>query len=156
MAKIIVFDLDLTLWDHPDVSAMEPPFQSLDRDTIMDSKNDKLRLYPCVRNLLKKLKNSGYKLSIASWNITSTAMEALKTLRLTEFFDYIVIEPHPEKEKMVEKILNFFKKEDDIEEVYFIDDNPEMINRVKKKYPFIKCVVVGLDIESVCELMNLI
>ncbi len=152
MVKIVVFDLDLTLWDHADVSAMKPPFRRLDENTIIDSENDRLRLYPCVRNLLKKLKDNGYKLSIASWNITSTALKALETLKLIDFFDYIVIEPHPEKEKMIEKILNFFRDEGEVEEIYFVDDNFEMIRRVRERYPFIKCILVGSDIETVCDL----
>ena len=74
MVKIVVFDLDSTLWDHIDVSSMKPPFKLLDDNTIIDSIGDKLRLYPCVRKILEKLKNRRYKLSIASWNVASTAL----------------------------------------------------------------------------------
>ena len=57
---------------------------------------------------------------------------------------------------MIGKILKFFKKEGEVEEIFFIDDNPELIHRVRRRYSFVECLRVGFDIKSVCEILKIL
>jgi len=151
MVKIVIFDLDLTLWNHPDASALTPPFEKLDESTLVDSKGEELKLHKCARMILGFLKKKGYKLAIASWNEYDIVIQVLRMLDLVKYFDFIVIKPHFRKEEMVEEILEFFKN-NNIESVYFIDDNLELINRVKKKFPWVKTIVFGFEVSTLCDL----
>ncbi len=150
MVKIAVFDLDKTLWDHPDISSTIPPYTSKGLDTIEDSLGTKIRLKSCVKDMLSRLKRKGIKLCVASWNVPEKALAALKAFQIDNMFDYIVIEPHPCKEKMIRKIIKRFSEKKDLE-VYFFDDNPEIVRKVRKSLPLVKAFLVGGDIKTVCE-----
>ena len=36
--RLVILDLDLTLWDNPDISKTSPPYRRVVKDAIMDSK----------------------------------------------------------------------------------------------------------------------
>ena len=107
--QLIVFDLDKTLWDHEDASTLEPPYKRIGEDSIVDSHGRTLSLYPNVRNILKELKSRGLLLAIASWNLERVG-EILRILDIAKYFDVICIEPHPDKAKMLRKILMELRK----------------------------------------------
>lgn len=136
--KLVVFDLDRTLWDHPDISTTSPPYRRVSQDEIEDSEGARIRLRPCARRLIEELKSRGFKLAVASWNLPEPAIKALQALGLLELFDVVVVEPHPSKDLMLEKIL----KETDVdeEETLFIDDNPAIIGIVRRRYKNMKVI----------------
>lgn len=150
MTKIAIFDLDKTLWDHPDISSTFPPYTSKGPDVIEDLLGEEIRLETCVRNMLSRLKRRGIKLCVASWNMPEKALAALRAFHIDEMFDYIVIEPHPYKERMIRKIIERFSHEKNMK-VYFFDDNPEIVRRVRELLPSIKVFLVGDDVKTICE-----
>ena len=89
-------------------------------------------------------------MAVASWNLPGPAEAALQALGLLEFFDIIVIEPHPYKERMITKILKRLDARP--EEVVFIDDNPDIVERVKRFYPELKVLLYWVDVDSFCGL----
>jgi len=103
--KVVIFDLDGTIWDHEDISTLSSPFRVISEEIIEDSKGTQVKIYPYVRDTLRELKSLGLILAIASWNKENIALEALKAFNLIDFFDYYCIEYHPMKEKMIKKIL---------------------------------------------------
>ena len=136
--KLVVFDLDRTLWDHPDISTTSPPYRRVSQDEIEDSEGARIRLRPCARRLVEELKSRGFKLAVASWNLPEPAIKALQALGLLELFDVVVVEPHPSKDLMLEKILR--ETGVDEEEALFIDDNPSIIGIVKRRYRNMKVI----------------
>ena len=150
--KVVILDLDRTLWDHPDVSSTTPPFKRLDDSTIADAEGEKIRLNECVREFLSCMKRKGAVLAVASWNLTGPAEAALRAFRLLEFFDVVVIEPHPFKERMIAKILGRVGAQPN--DAIFIDDNPDIVERVRKYYPELKVLLYQVDINSFCELAS--
>ncbi len=152
--KVVILDLDMTLWNHPDVSSMVPPFKRVGNMKIVDSEGNLLVLNDCVPDLLRILKKNGYFLAIASWNYPENALKMLELLDIKEFFDLIVIEPHPMKEKMIKNILEYFGVSQ--EEAVFIDDNPRIVERVRRNLPRLKTVLVGEDISDVCEIKDIL
>lgn len=107
--KLVILDADRTLWDHRDVSAMVRPFRLSDRDVLVDSTGNKVRLLRGVRDFLERLKERGLAASIASWNLPGPVMEALQLLALDTYFTNSVVEMHPEKHEMIRKILSKFE-----------------------------------------------
>ena len=110
--KLVVFDLDGTLWDHEDASQLIPPLKKLSEDVIVDSKGERLRLHPNVRRILSKLKEiHNVILAVASWNKPDRVKPILKLLSIKEYFDYIVIEFTDRKDLMIRRIVKQIEKD---------------------------------------------
>ncbi len=153
-AKLFVFDLDLTLWEHPDISSTSPPYRRLSRDVIVDSTGEVVKLRPCARQLLERLKALGVRTAVASWNYPEPALGALEALGIKELFDVIVVEPHPFKEVMIERILREIGVKE--HETVFLDDNPVITARVASKYPNMTVLRFGFDVLSLCDLLQVL
>ncbi len=155
--KLIILDCDKTLWSHEDISSMKPPFELVDKDVLIDSVGEELRLNEGVRDFLNYVKNRGILLAVASWNIREFVIEALEKLELDKYFDYIVVEFHPNKELMVDKILKYFNSLGvgvHEGEVLFVDDNIDMIRKVKKLFPQMIIIHYGVDVKNFYELIR--
>ena len=150
--KLIILDLDGTLWSHKDISSTRPPFTRIDDETLVDSANNFVRLDPCARTLLESAKKKGVLLAIASWNNPDIALQALRVLGLDNFFDFPVVEPHPGKDRMVEKILARLGV--DAEYAVFVDDTEYMVELVRARFPRMSVYRVGGDIRDLCELID--
>jgi len=125
MIKVVIYDLDGTLWDHLDISSLSPPFTRVDRYTIMDSSGVEVRLYPDVPYVLSRLNELGLVISAASWNETQKGMMALDAFGLSRFFFEPQIEPHPNKHIMIRRIMGSLSKgglDVSPQEVLYIDD----------------------------------
>ncbi|MEZ0346360.1 MAG: magnesium-dependent phosphatase-1 [Infirmifilum sp.] len=152
--RLLILDLDNTLWSHHDISRTEPPYRRISQDTIVDSMGETIKLNPCAAQVLSEAKNKGILLAVASWNNPEKAEEAIVALGLQGFFEEIVVEPHPYKEKMIRRILR--KVGVKPSEAVFVDDNSEICRRVRGAYPELKVFNLGIDIQSLCELLHLI
>jgi magnesium-dependent phosphatase 1 len=150
--KLIILDTDGTLWSHKDISSTRPPFIRINDETLVDSANNFVRLDPCARRLLESAKKKGVLLAIASWNNPDIALQALRVLGLDGFFDFPVVEPHPGKDKMVEKILAELGV--DAEDAVFVDDTEYMVELVRARFPRMSVYRVGGDICDLCELIE--
>ncbi|MFA4854299.1 MAG: HAD family hydrolase [Candidatus Omnitrophota bacterium] len=64
------------------------------------------RLYPQVRPLLRKLKDKGYKLAVASNRPGKFSLILLRHLRIIEFFDYVLCADKLKRGKPDPEILN--------------------------------------------------
>jgi len=127
MFKIIVFDLDQTLIN-----------ETICQDT---------------EEVLKKLKNAGYKLAIASYN--KYAEWFCDRYNITNYFDIICAEIQKNKIKHFQKIINFYKLNNinfvDSDIIFFDDYQPNFIT-IQQKFN-IKCHIVdkktGIKIEDI-------
>ncbi|XP_050312106.1 magnesium-dependent phosphatase 1-like isoform X2 [Anthonomus grandis grandis] len=63
--KVIVFDLDYTLWPFWVDTHVTPPFRRKNGD-VLDAHGSKVKFYPEVPGVLKSLKEEGYELGVAS------------------------------------------------------------------------------------------
>ncbi len=134
--KLIVLDLDQVLWDHHDATSLALPLRRVDGSTLVDSAGDKVVLRDGVREFLARAKDRRIYLSTCSWNEPEKATAVLKAFQLDHYFDLLMIEPHPEKDRMMEKILDYFAPKGVSEdETVFIDDKEEMLQKVRRRYP---------------------
>jgi phosphoglycolate phosphatase len=68
------------------------------------------RLYPGVRELLKYLKDKGYKLAVASNRPTRFSLIILRVLKLRNYFDYVLCADKLKRGKPHPQILNLIRK----------------------------------------------
>lgn len=152
--RLIILDLDRTVWNHEDVSRLVPPFRRVSEREVVDSSGEAVRLRDGVREFLRSAKRSGALLAVASWNRKERAEPIMELLGILEFFDLLVIEFHPRKDEMVEEILRELRVRP--EEAVFIDDDPRMIRRVGERFPRISLILFGEDVSSFRELGRLL
>lgn len=152
--KLLILDLDKTLWSHPDITMTSPPYLRVSDDGITDSRGEAITLNPCAAKLLETAKSRGIILAVASWNDPEKAVRALEAFNLKDYFQIIVVEPHPEKDEMVRKILRELVIE--AKEAVFVDDNPAMCELVSRTFPSLKVLNVGRGVKDLCELLELL
>lgn len=152
VVKLLILDLDQTLWDHPDISQVTLPLRLQNQGVAVDANGVFVRLRDCAEELLQHAKSTGIKLAVASWNLREPAAAALEVFGLTAYFDVVVIEPHPRKEEMIEKILRALSVKP--EEALFVDDNEYIVHRVRKRLPKLRTLHYGYEVGSLCELLE--
>ncbi|BAN89481.1 magnesium-dependent phosphatase-1 [Aeropyrum camini] len=108
---LLLLDLDGTLWDHLDVSSLNPPFSRVCHDIIVDSSGVEVRLYSYMIALGLWARRTGGVVSSLSWNVPFKALEALRAFGVAHIFHYHVIEPHPWKGRMLAKLLRLLRVE---------------------------------------------
>ena len=154
---MIIFDADKTLWDHPDVSSMSPPFKRMDENTLIDKIGSEIRLYEHVREMLEELKEQNVIISLASWNVPEPCFEALQKLDILKYFKRPKVQPHPEKHKMIKELLEDLKK-DGIEvkpnEILYVDDRSRHLNDIKKQTGKIRFLQMWVDVKNHLEILD--
>ena len=146
MYKVIVFDLDLTLWWCENTwidRSSGSPFTRVSEDVLVDSGGERLELFKDSRRVLNDLVANDYVLTVASRSKTpSWAHEALEKLDLVNYFSEIQIFPGS-------KIAHFeiIKEQTGCKysEMLFFDDEQRNIDDMTGIG--VECVHVGNGIE---------
>ncbi len=136
MTWVLLIDLDGTLWDHEDISLLNPPFKKINRYIFQDINGNRVRLNLTMVKFIKWARKNGAITSTLSWNLYEPAYQAIKTFNLDKLFDYIVIEPTPRKDQMIKqlikKIENNIGKHIKPKNIVYIDDRDIHINDIYK------------------------
>ncbi len=126
---LFVFDLDFTLWDCGGTwcDCTDPPFR-VKNDSVLDSCERHISLYPDVRSILETLTDAGHHLAAASrTHEPAWAGQLLRLLEVESFFKYLEIFPGP-------KLPHFrnLKKRSGFayEQMVFFDDEQRNIDDV--------------------------
>ncbi|GIY28779.1 magnesium-dependent phosphatase 1 [Caerostris extrusa] len=91
--KLIVFDLDYTLWPFWVDTHVSAPFKKV-KNHIVDGSGRKIKCFPDVPDVLNKLKSDGYILGIASRTEWPEGAEKLvKLFEWDNYFTYKEIYP---------------------------------------------------------------
>lgn len=157
--KLVIFDADKTLWDHPDISSSNPPFKRINEDTLVDTTGSEIHLYKQVREMLQGLKEQNVIISLASWNTPKPCFEALQQLDLLKHFKHPKVQPHPKKHKMIKELLEDLK-EDGIEvkpdEILYVDDKKKHLDDVRKQTGEIRFLQMWVDVKDHLEILEYI
>lgn len=154
--RLVVLDCDLTLWDHPDVSALRSPFTRVDDETVADADGILVRLFPGARPLLEGLHARGVLVSVASWNRPELVFEIFGLLGLTDYFTRPKVEFHPYKEKTITALLDELRSDGFAlapEQVLYVDDRAVHLRRVKAAVGPIHTLQPGVDIEDLRQVL---
>ena len=127
--KLVVFDLDFTLWDAAGTwcDHLSPPFK-IRSGRIFDSRGSELKLYPGTIDILEELKYEHFDLGIASrTNEPDWARELLDLLNVRDYFGYEEIYPGS-KVTHFKRLRN--KSGLNYEDMIFFDDEQRNITEV--------------------------
>uniref|UniRef100_A0A023FV19 Magnesium-dependent phosphatase 1 n=1 Tax=Amblyomma parvum TaxID=251391 RepID=A0A023FV19_AMBPA len=91
--KLIVFDLDYTLWPFYVDTHVSPPFKE-EKGKIVDRHGRKVDVYPDVPEMLQNLKSQNYQMGVASrTDDPDTARQLLTILDWNKYFPHQEIYP---------------------------------------------------------------
>ncbi|GAB6103022.1 magnesium-dependent phosphatase-1 [Thermococcus atlanticus] len=155
--KLLVLDLDGTLWDHEDASRLVPPFLvSSDGEGVVDAYGEELVLFPGVRDFLEWAKER-FLLSVASWNLEEFVRPILEALGLWDYFVFPKIEGHPDKASMIERTLLELKAAGyTVDGVIYVDDRTIHVDEVVNAIPDLKFIHMWTDVKSFEELKKML
>ena len=157
--KLVVLDLDGTLWDCEDISLLTPPFRVVRKGVIIDSEGREVRIRDGVDDFLKWCMAKGLILATLSWNDLRKALDALRALGMLEYFRHHAIEYHPRKHEMLLKLLRKLRDEGiDVrpEEIVYVDDRDIHVDDVVKHVGPVKFLHFGRDVRNFRELRKLL
>lgn len=128
--KIIIFDLDYTLWPFWVDTHVTPPFIKRKKDEIVDAHGQIIRHYKDVPDILNKLSEEGYELGVASrTSEIKGAKQLLNLLDWEKYFKYKEIYPGSKTThfSQIKKLSNVEYKD-----MMFFDDEQRNISDLNK------------------------
>ncbi|MDP7975954.1 MAG: magnesium-dependent phosphatase-1 [Thermoprotei archaeon] len=157
--RLVVLDIDGTIWDYPKTSSALPGPIKLGKDCFFSGDGTTIRLREGIRDFLDACSESGIYLSLASWNDPALPSKVLEGLGLLGYFTHPKIQPHPYKDVMLKEIYADFAKDGihiSQKETVFIDDRDVMVQRVKSAFPEVLGLVYGVDFQSYAALKKML
>ncbi|XP_006012405.1 magnesium-dependent phosphatase 1 [Latimeria chalumnae] len=136
--RLVVFDLDYTLWPFWVDTHVDPPFHMASNDKVVDQAGRHIKLYKEVPDILKSVQAEGMAVAAASrTGETKGANQLLELFNLNQYFSYKEIYPGS-------KVTHFqrIKERSGItfQEMIFFDDESRNIMDVSKLG--VTCVLV--------------
>jgi len=157
MIRLVVLDVDKTVWAHHNASALIGPFKIVSKDIIQDKYYSTVRLNDGIRAFLEFAAKKGIILSLASWNEPENVLDLLSLFDIDRFFIFPVIEPHPNKYMMFQKIvMNLGGKGIRLlpEEILYIDDRDIHLEEIRKSIGNINFLKYGIDVKNWYDVIN--
>ena len=144
LPKLIVFDLDFTLWDCDGTwcDCLSPPF-GMESGVVMDSTKRPVTLYPDVKQILEQCKALDCEMALASrTEQPAWALSLIDLLGITSYFAFSEIYPSS-------KVMHFssLKKASRFEfsQMLFFDDESRNISEVSSRGVACVHVTQGLN-----------
>jgi magnesium-dependent phosphatase-1 len=155
--RLIIFDCDLTLWNHEDASELHHPLELLSADTLEDRRGTQVTLFPQVRSTLADLEQRGYLLSVCSWNRPEPVMEMLRLFGILHYFRHPKAEYHPNKGAMIAGMLAEFAAEGihlSPDQVVFTDDRTLHTEEILQRLPGLHVLQMWVDVKDHSDLLR--
>ncbi|MFQ5792909.1 MAG: magnesium-dependent phosphatase-1 [Acidobacteriota bacterium] len=156
MKKLVVFDLDETLWTLSEgyCDLMQPPFRR-DGDCVRDATGLTLTLRADARRTLDALQGRGLFISAASRSRPETAGEILRLLRLDDHLSFPCL-AWQAKDHSISQILASFRKLGGVRleprDVLFVDDWPSNIRDAARLG--VQGLLFGRDVRCLSEVLH--
>ncbi|XP_052685860.1 magnesium-dependent phosphatase 1-like [Crassostrea angulata] len=128
--KLVVFDLDYTLWPFWIDSHYDAPFTKISKTNVKDCHGKQVPFYTDVPKILQKLKTDGIQIGVASrTSCTIEAKELIKCFEWDKYFDYVQIFPGAKTTH-----FNNIRRDSgiDYQDMIFFDDEHRNIRDVSK------------------------
>jgi len=149
----------MTLWNHPDISSLTLPFKKVDKNSLIDSKGETLKLFDGIRALLKGLKKRDLITSLVTWNKPEHVDEAIRLLEINNFFKFIEIEDTPNKHLLVARILARLSERGvqlEPHEILYVDDATRHLKDIYKKVGRVIFLQMWKDVKEPHEILTYI
>ncbi len=157
--RVLFIDLDLTLWNHSNLSITNPPYTKVGRNAIVDSRGERIELNYGAREFLEWAKEAGLMLFTLSWNEPTKAVEALKALGMDSLFHGIYVEPHHRKDLVMLKALKDLEGEGiSLKpcEIIYVDDKEVHGEQVKDSVGDVVFILMWSDVRDFIELKEFV
>nr|XP_002130277.1 magnesium-dependent phosphatase 1-like [Ciona intestinalis] len=129
--KLVVFDLDYTLWPFWVDTHFTPPFHKDSDGNVLDSRQAKILLYPDSKDILKQLNADGYTIAVASrTSCTAEANNLLEKFDLNKYISHKQIYPGCKKNHFSKFHATTGIK---YEDMIFFDDEYRNVSDVSEK-----------------------
>ncbi|GAB6021391.1 hypothetical protein CHUAL_003998 [Chamberlinius hualienensis] len=147
--KVIVFDLDYTLWPLYVDCGTCPPFSKDELGFVVDKRDQRIKLYKDVPEILKKLHTEGYLLGIASRTTAPDSAQALlNIMEIDKYFSFKEMYPGC-------KVIHFRRiaadSGVDLKDMIFFDDEHRNIVDLKRLGVTSILVNRGMDFKALEE-----
>lgn len=155
--RLVVFDADMTLWDHFDISSLTLPFKRVDENSLIDAKGRSFSLFNGIRGLLQRLKKMRIIVAMATWNTPEHVSEAIRLLEIEQFFKFIEAEFRPEKHLLIKKILSKLSKEGiqvKPSEILYVDDRDIHLKDICYTVGKVAFLQMWKDVKDPCEILT--
>jgi magnesium-dependent phosphatase-1 len=157
--RLVIFDANMTLWNHPDVSSLTLPFKKVDKNSLIDAKGEALRLFDGIIDLLKGLKERGLIISLVTWNKPEHVDEAIHLLEIDKLFNFVEVEFTPNKHLLIARILaRLSKKGVQLEphEILYVDDQTRHLKDIYDKVGRVIYLQMWEDVKEPSEILTYI
>ncbi|MGQ9513775.1 MAG: magnesium-dependent phosphatase-1 [Thermoproteota archaeon] len=141
--KLLVLDVDGTLWKNNFDPSRHPPFTRTESGDVVTRDGEVIRLNPGLLELLNQADERGVICSLASIGDPDIVLSIIEKFQLPTKF----VRPQlgwNGKEVMIEEILRQLELEDGIKisdtEILFIDDDEKELIKVGERFPGAKLV----------------
>lgn len=156
---ILAMDLDGTVWDHLNVSEVNPPYKHLDLNRIGNADNVTITLFPEVVNFIKWARENGAITTTLSWNRKDYAQEALETFGICNLFDYNSTDHTPDKDQRLLKLINLLNEqgiEIPVQRVVYVDDRDLHMEAINKNIGNIVFINIWKTTKNYAEAMEIV
>jgi magnesium-dependent phosphatase-1 len=142
--KIVVFDVDDTLWHGIDDPRATGRFQRIDDRLVSDGDGHAQEIVPNAIDVLEKLGSLGYRLALATMGPEDQVRLFMRAFGIEQCFDFgLSAFDREDKADKIEHILRKAANDDpDImpSQIVFVDDNQAYLGAVNLRFPDVKCV----------------
>lgn len=144
--KVVVFDIDDTLWhaiDFDDGMARDR-FDVIDGRRVADHPGHAQELVENAREVLEILSKKGYVVAIATMGPQDQVRSFMEGFGITKHFDFEI--SAFERVDKAEKIAHILDRANELgmgvapSELLFVDDNMGYLKAVNERFPEVKCV----------------
>jgi magnesium-dependent phosphatase-1 len=132
---ILAMDLDGTVWDHLNISGVEPPYTRINATSIKNRDNVTVTLFNDAVKFIKWARENGAITTTLSWNRKDYVDEALETFGIADLFDYSSTDHTPDKDQRLLKLINTLDGIGiyiPVDRVVYIDDRDIHMDAIKK------------------------
>ncbi|MEM3799696.1 MAG: magnesium-dependent phosphatase-1 [Thermoprotei archaeon] len=148
---LLAMDLDGALWDHLDISSVDPPYTPIGPGRIMGRDGTIVTLFPEAVEFIVWCRSNGAITCTLSWNHTHYAMEALEKLGIIYLFDYHETEFSPAKDQRLLHLLETLRRNHIVippERVVYVDDRDIHIEDIRRNVGNILFIHIWKDVKN--------
>ncbi len=133
---LLAMDLDGTVWDHLDITAVKLPYRYIGNNTIANDDDVKIILNSDAINFILWCRENGAYVTSLSWNKPENALEAIRAFGIEQLFDFHSIEYIEDKSIYLKKLLEKLKNMNikiNADRIVYVDDRDIHIKKIKEK-----------------------
>jgi magnesium-dependent phosphatase-1 len=156
---LLAIDLDGTIWDHLDISLVNPPYRKEREGVLINEEGERVRLNKDAIEFIKWARKNGAIVASLSWNKPDHVFRALDVFGISNLFDYHATEYTAEKDKrLLELIRSLNLKSIKIPSyrIVYIDDRDIHIDDIRRNVGDVLFIHIWKEVNDFSEAKKMI